>query len=215
MRDFHSLWKSARHLSASNVNSFLSLRLHRANQKWNKTYQRRIQKHISETFLFILQWREEETYGTSLMMLHIILLSYLLSFVSHLKDAFVKCTLPCVRFEWKTAKSVAWSEWVHQTELVVFICLFSLSFLPSVSSRCFLLFSQCIWSVSEEKATWQHCLHKLIPCHFILRCKTCMQRAARWFVICFSLSLKMRIVWLNLIWIVLLIWFISVLPLEM
>lgn len=51
---------------------------------------------------------------------------------------------PMCAFEWKTAKSVAWSEWVHQTELVVFICLFSLSFLPSVSSRCFLLFSQCI-----------------------------------------------------------------------
>lgn len=77
VRDCSSLRKSARQISASNVNSFLSLRLHRANQKWNKTYQRRIQKHISETFIFTLQWREEETYGTSLMMLHIILLSYL------------------------------------------------------------------------------------------------------------------------------------------
>jgi len=59
---------------------------------------------------------------------------------SHLKDAFVECILcpvPCVHFEWKTAKSLAWSEWVHQTERVVFICLFSRSFLPSVSPDVF------------------------------------------------------------------------------
>lgn len=76
-----------------------------------------------------------KTYGTSLMMRQIILLSYLLSFVSHLKDAFVKCILcpvPCVLFQWKTAKSLAWSEWVPQTELVVFICFFSLSLVSSI-----------------------------------------------------------------------------------